>query len=138
MTLGDPKSKALTAALEHQRDLVTRAPANKQTFAARVLGAPETRMLEVRVRFAELPQRALAPRLLANGHEVGFPLGRSKEGAGGVELTFVVLPQLIGSVSLHPKAPVELAVQMGDDPRTKSLLNAPELEKSLRDLLSPH
>ena len=102
----------------------------------RLLDKPASAVLRIRVRFVNLPQRALAPVLLANNQVVGHAVGGVEEVSGGVEVEFLIVPQLVGNVRIDPDAPMELSVQMGEDPRTKAVLRSDRAVTALREAIT--
>ena len=135
--LSAERNAGLREALERKRDLMVKAPAvTGLAPLERVLASPESDVLRIRVRFDELPQRAMEPVLLVNDQAVGRAVGAVEEVEGGVEVEFLVLPQLAGTLRIAPDAPIELAVQMGEDRRTRSVLRSEEAAKALREALS--
>lgn len=135
--LSEERNAGLREALERKRDLMAKAPAvTGLAPLERVLARPQSDVLRIRVRFAELPQRAMEPVLLVNDQAVGRAVGPVQQVEGGVEVEFLVLPQLAGTIRIAPDTPIELAVQMGEDRRTRSVLRSEEATKALREALS--
>lgn len=134
--LNAPQNQDLAASLKRGRALAAEVPGQQAApLTTRMLAAPESSVLRIRIQFEDLPQRALAPRLLANDRVIGHPVGELKRVKGGVEAEFLVLPQMVGNFYFDANAPVILAVQMGEDQRTRTPLSSPETVEALREAL---
>ena len=128
----------IASALDRQGKILTaNRGAQGLNLLSRMGDARSGSIVRIRVQFANLPQRALAPRLLANGREIGYPIGEAVANDKGVEIGFVILPRALSSFNFDRDAPVELAVQMGDDERTKSILRSPRAVDAIRAALAP-
>jgi hypothetical protein len=134
--LSAPQNRELATALERRLALAEDAPGQTKTALTSRALAPESSVLRVKIRFAELPQRAMEPRLLANDRVIGSAVGELEQVEDGVEVEFVVFPEMVGNFYFDPDAPVDLAVQMGEDERTKSPLESAEAVDALRSALT--
>lgn len=107
-------------------------------FAVAIRENPDSQIIRVALRFMDMPQRAQAPVILVNGVKAGFPFGAVNDlGDGMVEQTFVFVPAALARArEKGAEGKLGLAVQMGDDFRTRQLLDASEIagqiERSLQ------
>lgn len=102
-------------------------------FARGMRENPDSKVIRSALRFMNLPQRAQAPVILVNGVQAGFPFGAVKDlGDGMVEQTFVFVPAaLVRAREKDAQGRLGLAVQMGDDIRTRQVLDASEVARQI-------
>lgn len=126
--LSDARNTDLRRSIERVEALSTTGAMND--FVGGMRENPDSQVIRVALRFVDLPQRAQAPVILVNGVMAGFPFGAVKDlGDGMVEQTFVFDSSALARArEKDADGKLRLAVQMGDDIRTRQILDASEVE----------